>query len=683
MGRAAKRRRQQKDRRIFEHQVEPALENLGQESTQVFRPRPYVIDPIIDQRWERFKNRVTKLKARLTNPKLKDEVTEKTRINTINVGIPTGYYIIVGRGAAAVVNHTTLRQTDWGRTRIGDLPVMHIGMRDPWLFYHEHGMGQPPYLLRMPGYHFPPALDSPTIRSGLSSAVFSDSTERELDLLFSKFQAYAFEGWVAAAESQTKRAPIATRDDLETLGLDREAIDARLDMAWPINYPPYRLLVVGTDESVQIVYAEKIDFCSGGGAGRIKPREAWMVPAQLLADADTKPWNPSYKWTLTQKRRPIIHGLDGLTEATEWADGQRVCVYGSGGIGLNQIERSHDEGANKSIHLDWYARDFLHDPTLNLRRNDTVMKSSTKVFGDNDFPFMNAGEADAVRTSPTAFNTGFHIVPGSRNWRWAHHAKIREVTVPGKLQIKLYLRTDVVAGLVLAADGWIEDFWAAVEQVDTGNRRFGFSNQYVVSNGTTVASSGGGDLYDRLILCLGQQQDLPGEPRKVAAGFTFDFVLYRKRMVGLQAEGGDLRILGAAAAMFAGNAGKKPFDNMALYRGSLPASAVPPGFILAGSNIAAANGFFTEDEPNRNFNTSSQEELTDVLEPVLGDWMLAVEVASEIVKLRQWPENGIPTMQDLRNGMGAKWGNVNTRLEFLKNLSDTLSLDYRLPDDWS
>src|SRR5947209_9871892 len=139
MGKGAERRRQQKDRRIFEYQVQPALEGLREESRSVFRPRHGVIDPIIEQRWEKFSGKVAKLKARLINPKLKDEVSQGTGLDTVDVTIPNGYYVIVGNGAAAAINHTTLRQSGDGRTRLGDHPVMHIGLDDPWKHYYPHG----------------------------------------------------------------------------------------------------------------------------------------------------------------------------------------------------------------------------------------------------------------------------------------------------------------------------------------------------------------------------------------------------------------------------------------------------------------------------------------------------------------------------------------------------------------
>lgn len=673
MGKRAEAKKRQKRWRVYEFQIKPALEKIA-----VLKDIPGLHDPVRDHARAKLK-KVDKLQARLVDPELKKEAKSILRNDTIAVRPPTAYYVILGRGAAAVVNHTTMRQSEAGRDRFGELPVMHIGMQDPWLHYHEHGMGQPPYLLRLPGYHHPVAMNAATIRTGLRSDLFAASTDAEMDLLRQKFETYVVEGWAAAMESRAIRVQVATRQALQTLGLDRNTIDARLDSAWPDSYPPYRLLMANTDAELFLVYAAKVDICSGGGAGRTTPREAWAIPGPLLTAAQTRPWNPSYQWTRGEENRAVIHGLDGLSEATAWADETRVCVYGAGGIGLNQLERAHDEHhvLGKTIWMDWYARDFLHEPTFNLRRNDTVLR---------DLPhrrFMDAGGADAVRTSATVYNTAFHIVPGSTYWRWAHHAKIRTVTEPGPrpLHVDLYLRADdvgVVANLVLQAEPWCEDFWEEVEQGSPA-RTFAVSAAYQFAHARYLQILDPGD-YDRLILCLGQQQDLPGEPRKVADRFVFTPIVHDARMVGLQAEGGAVRVLGASAVMFPGAAGPD-FTAMTNYRLSMAASAVPPGFILMGANIAAANGFFTDDEPNRNVNTASFEELIVLLEAEM-DAMVAGHGATEIVAIRSFPNNGIPSMPQLRNELLGRWPNANTFDAFFDGVAKAVSMDYRTPDEW-
>src|SRR5207244_1863284 len=114
------------------------------------------------------------------------------------------------------------------------------------------------------------------------------------------------------------------------------------------------------------------DICTGGGRARVQAAEMPAMPAPM-AEAETPPWLPSYRWSDAHKRRKVVSGIDGLTEATAWNTGQRVCVYGGGGIGLNQIERAHDEAeAGKAVWIDWCSRDTLH-ASFNLRRNDMVL----------------------------------------------------------------------------------------------------------------------------------------------------------------------------------------------------------------------------------------------------------------------------------------------------------------------
>src|SRR5438874_1100396 len=135
-------------------------------------------------------------------------------LNTHSGKLPV-YYVIVGCGTAAVVNHTTLRQTQWGKDRIGGLPVMHIGFKDPWWHYFTHGMGQPPYLLTMPGYHQRPSQASDVFQHnpGCRSDRFAACTEHEWGLLWTKYHTetpatskfHHLEGWVAVIQMRGKQ----------------------------------------------------------------------------------------------------------------------------------------------------------------------------------------------------------------------------------------------------------------------------------------------------------------------------------------------------------------------------------------------------------------------------------------------------------------------------------------------
>ena len=110
----------------------------------------------------------------------------------------------------------------------------------------------------------------------------------------------------------------------------------------------------------------------------------------------------------------------------------------------------------------------------------------------------------------------------------------------------------------------------------------------------------------------------------------------------------------------------------------LPASAVPPGFILSAVNIASANGFF-DDQPNTNVNSVSQGEL----EALLQEWTSldqdgAEFIADLILEERRWPNNGIADSAALVEAVRG-----NTSETERNEIDSVLSMDYREADDWS
>jgi hypothetical protein len=616
MGRAAERRRAQKQRRIFEHEVEPALPGIRLDREDIFKPHRDIIDPIIQQRYQHFLGRVAKLKARLINPKHKDEVTEAARVDTIARAIPNAYYVIVGRGAAAVVNHSTLQQCDEGRDRLGGLPVINAGMPDPWLHYYPHGMGQPPFLLSMPGYRDPVTPDAELINGGTRSTVFADKTAGELGRLGDAHQAYVVTGWVASVKARDVALHQDDINELTALGLEADALREVFNANYPNTYPPFKVLVIGGDKRPQVIFAQKVDLCSGGG---------WMRVMDELPDDDAaairpSPWIQSSNWDDATKRRKIVVGIDGLTRHTMWEPDTRICVYGSGGIGMNQIERAADDD---TIYVDWIPRNTLHD-TFVLPRNDNVLKHP------NQDRAMQPGENNARIAGLMQNNVD--LFPAEARWRFGKNSQ-----------------PDVVA-----EDGGLVDVHITTGNV---NARIGYSDRslqtlhvdgYYAYAGGYVPPIVNPAHYHRLILCNGQVQDVAGEPSRVARAFNFVPIQKDGRMTGLQDDaGGDIRILGAAAAAWPGVANLAGGGAMVAYRNSMAVSAVPPGFIAAASNIAYSNGYFAnaDERRNLNLNTVPQAELEALLaEKGLIDGIPA-RVAAAIVNARRGPvNNGIATL---------------------------------------
>lgn len=590
-------------------------------------------------------------------------------VNTVDVQIP-GYYVIVGRGTAAIVNHSTLRRSAEGqkRLRLKDdepmtlLPVMHIGMEDPWLNYAKHGMGQPPYLLNMPGYQAPVAPDEvDMVRTGCSSKKFSASTRGEWQALLEKYGEdekdgiHCTEGWVAALQSRDQKTVwqdeggVKALDDLAKEKLDRGLLEEYLECDYPKGAPPFRLIVVGCEsdgvtQKFSMIYAHKVDFCTGGGRVRTAPRE----PVADFEMAKTPPWIPSKKWTKELIDRKIIHGVDGLTEFTPFPKEHRICVYGAGGIGLNQIERAHDlEDAGPC--MDWYGREHIGiNPTLALRRNDTVLKGHNKAY-------MDPGDADIGRTAAAVFDANFATIPGNPKWRFGNFSKINvqvegekvhmRVPDPGK---KAFL-TDAYAVPVLNNGTGGLDYRPEDKQMLGVKGVFDFGKDYCEVHKACCAAAENGMAYDRVIVCLGQEGNQAGEPARIAWFLTFNAILDSAGyyLVGLQADAGPVRILGAAAVMYPAVNTKNGYERMEAYRGSLPGSAVLPGFILAGHNIAAANGFFTADRPNKNANTVTMAEMVKLLEDGGQERDAAIDLAAKLITRRQWRSNGFASIDQL------------------------------------
>lgn len=711
MGKGARRRKEQKKERNYEHQVRPkeeaaerrrlkSDENLRGEMekwSEITQWDDRVIDPLaILSPHSRYQATKRRLQARLESPG--QETGLQKVLDTYSAPLPNGYYVIVGGGAAAMVNHTTLRQSTKGKSRMAHpedkevgLPVLHIALPDPWLHYHHHGMGQPPYLLGLPGYHKPVPPDAAPYKHSCSSEQFAASTQAEWNLLSKTFASETFrvQGWVAAIETQKKKAPEKLKKALVDLGIQSGALETMLSMRFREGDPIYRLLVVLSSGELRFVFAHKIDLCSGAGKLRNTPRG--FTPdslPELLKKARTAPWLPPTSWTDELRDRLVVDGMDGLTVTTPFRSGQRICVFGSGGVGLNQMERAIDDGT----YLDWVASGWMHaNATFALKRNDTVLKKPRSLATEQDF--MDPGEADAIREGkgpddsnpPDGKGIKFRLIPGSKKLRIGQNAafdKAESIDQGAKVAVE-YKKS---------AQSIITDFYDRDINLQAESY-FTFSESYTKANSECCGDSANGRAYDRLILCLGQDQTITGEPITIAGAFTFTPIVREGRAVGLEnkADGkvkqGDIRILGSAATMF-------PRANLSLddqeaslrametYRKSLPVSAVLPGFILNCCNIAWANDYFTDETPNTNANSASEGQLTALLtEKGQMSSTDAGKFAAKIIGLRSNPHDGFASMDDLVNRLA---GDVTLapKQTWEGNVRAALTTVYRAADPW-
>ncbi|MFN7918863.1 MAG: hypothetical protein U0Q16_02130 [Bryobacteraceae bacterium] len=200
---------------------------------------------------------------------------------THSVSPDTAYYVIAGRGYAAVVNYVTLMASARGRDRIGRLPVLFIGQEDPWANYREVKMGQWPFLLSLPGFHNRPGFRQ--ANQFLSSAAFSRTTK------------------------------------LECHGIAAASLDAMVES---VERRGRELIVVANGRPIR---AAKLDVCIGIGQSRWLDLDRIEDPLLLQEYRDSAcrqhPW------------RRIVTGEQFLESRTLMPQRGKVCVLGGGATG--------------------------------------------------------------------------------------------------------------------------------------------------------------------------------------------------------------------------------------------------------------------------------------------------------------------------------------------------------------
>jgi hypothetical protein len=134
------------------------------------------------------------------------------------------YYVIAGLGFSAVLNHLLLKRTDFGKERIGNRPVLHIGETDPWATYDIDRMGQWPALLHLPGFAdfgLEPA------REFLQCRTFANANRSALSHLTAQDDSIVLRGKITEVEERGGDALLlrATDDKGRTHEITAEKID--------------------------------------------------------------------------------------------------------------------------------------------------------------------------------------------------------------------------------------------------------------------------------------------------------------------------------------------------------------------------------------------------------------------------------------------------------------------------
>lgn len=579
------------------------------------------------------------------------QVDSSSKNNAIATRPPEGFYVVLGRGAAGVVNLTTLLQSPWGKTRLAHpnapdtpLQIKVFGLHDPWGIYHPHGMGQPPHLLCMPGFAKKPEPGAPTIRSGMNSRAFAQITADQAALVKKQCNHLGRYEWVPFIQVREPGGGGRAIDDklitaLEKEGMDTAKLRGLLASDYPGIYPPYRLMVIDERGDCKLEYAFKIDICIGLG----RPQNE--VALKTTDEARTQLWRPDDTWPTATRRRVMATGPEALMSTTEWRQTDRICVFGAGGIGLNMIERGEDV----KCHIDWFpntlpgnanrpAATSLHR-SFNLPRNDTVLKTPKSGPKDPGRP-MKPNESEIRNVDTLAVeNLKFPLYPATPHWRFANGTLLDKVTKD--MTPKGGVNVEAKSGGATAAT--IMDYDQNETTIDAGG--FPYSPWFTSKHDPIVRAHTPPTHYDRVFFCVGFNFDTElGIPKTIIAG-DVKAIMHDGRVVGLQSLDENVRFLGAAYAMHPARANLLNGTSTAAYFTDLPYSAVQPGFIYAGVTIAEANQWFDKDHPNTNINTMAKKDLVEHFKTKRFEPDAAEALATDVIKHRR-----------LKNGWaGTRW----------------------------
>ncbi len=581
-----------------------------------------------------------------------------TATDSHNTPLPPVFYIIAGRGPAAVINHTTLWQGGYLEKRMddamaGDLPVLHVGFSNPWSGFFEHGMGQPSYLLNLPGFEQQPGSPGFTRQKdgGLVSKVFGACVDHEMarcvtheisrwdgkDREKERFLAAAgtwpeLDGWVAWIQSKAKEplGAVAALIKKEPGGdLVVEAIEEMIKTDWPA-FPrdfiaPYRVVVlrkVGNFVEPILLYAQFIDLCTGSG----RPRYDLGAVKGLPKTGRLEPWRDPATWDTPCRNRKIAVATEGVREEFNWTRGARICIGNGGAIALNAGERARDEACR----TDWFHSGTLTDSFNGNARNYTYMQKK----GSRDE--RGPGE-DGKITDDDLFAAAKPIRLGS-------FTQLNETTADCKVKIGPGIPRGQTLKPPAQRDPYLTDYWRKTSTV--AGDAFTVSDEYELEYPGVRASRA---KYDRIFLHTGLVTNECGQPKQIGCDGKVEPFEADGRMVCMASGDGAIRVLGAAAQMYPdlpafNERGSSPSDKMWRYRQVLPASAVPDGFILSALNIAAANRFFAA-APNENVNSGQTEELIAALrkERVF----IAVDRLAESIVAARNSSNGFQDIDDL------------------------------------
>ncbi len=269
------------------------------------------------------------------------------------------YYVIIGMGFSALVNHLMLRASS-EEDRLGRHPVLHIGDTDPWTLYQPAPMGQWASIPTLPAFHHRPANPSP--EDFLSSDEFSKVSTQQWADLARRYPFYALRGRVRSVQWVQNRFEVTCDGE-----------------------PP---LVIG---------APRVDVCGGPG-----PSRRW--DPQLVSDPAL--WREYNGGPASVTGWPRLLTGEGFLQASTTlpAAGSSVAVFGGGPTAAWCVERAENAG----LHPLWVSRDPLHHAFLPTRRNDPLAQGPLTRTHKNGFRVVEGPVYPSGRN--TRFAEGFDVV---------------------------------------------------------------------------------------------------------------------------------------------------------------------------------------------------------------------------------------------------------------------------------
>lgn len=270
-------------------------------------------------------------------PKVSGQLFSADETTGTNTAATRPRYVIIGTGFSAIVNHATLRRSEWGKARIAGMQIVHLSQGDPWGAYVDHGMGQWGDLLTLPGFFFRP--DAASADKFLSSADFASNTEKETRRLKVNWPPAE---WIWGRVESIQRKKVGKADKFLIKYKDIQ------------NYPAEEV-------------ADYVDLCSGPGLMRVYARTTdrgtaydFGQRAILFDDVLYKEYQLPDPSGRENKLRRVI-GAHTYMNSNIVAGVARACVYGGGPLASSCVERALKIGVDVVY---WVSRSEPLNPSF-------------------------------------------------------------------------------------------------------------------------------------------------------------------------------------------------------------------------------------------------------------------------------------------------------------------------------